>query len=70
VIAQDTGFTEWMRTGSGVWAFADLEQAVAAVEAVTRDHASQCAAARAMAAEYFDSERVLGDLLARAMVLG
>jgi hypothetical protein len=66
VITQDTGFGSVLPTGKGLFAFADLDDALAAVDAVESDYAGHCRAAREIAAEYFEAERVVGSLLARA----
>ena len=63
VVAQETGFSELYPTGSGLLAFADLDGAVAAVEAVGADYERHADAARALAAEHFDSDTVLRRLL-------
>ncbi|MCL6639933.1 MAG: hypothetical protein K6T92_01030 [Candidatus Rokubacteria bacterium] len=63
VVAQDTGFTNRLPTGRGLWAFATLDEAVAAVEAINADYARQARAARALAGEYFEAGRVAADLL-------
>jgi hypothetical protein len=66
VITQDTGFGNILPTGRGLFAFRSLDDARAAVEAIERDYTGNCRAARAIAAEYFAAERVLGSLLVRA----
>lgn len=63
VVAQETGFSELYPTGSGLLAFEDLDGAVSGVEAVAADPGRHARAARALAAEHFDSDRVLGRLL-------
>ena len=63
VVAQETGFSELYPTGSGLLSFDDLESAAAAVEEVAADYPRHAAAARALAAEHFDSDRVLRRLL-------
>jgi hypothetical protein len=63
VVAQETGFSELYPAGSGLLAFTDLDGAVAAVEAVAGDYERHCRAARALAEEHFDSDRVLRRLL-------
>ena len=65
VVAQDTGFSRHLPTGEGLLAFETAEQAAAAVEAVNRDYARHCRAARALAEKYFDSDNVLSWLLSR-----
>ncbi len=66
VILQDTGYATWLPAGEGLVAFRDLEQAVGALELVNGDYVRHCRAARAIAEEFFDARRVLGELLARA----
>jgi hypothetical protein len=65
VVAQDTGFATRYRTRAGLLPFADLDEAVAAVEEVARDYGRHARAARAVAEELFDSDAVLGRLLGR-----
>jgi hypothetical protein len=66
VIAQDTGFGQYLPTGDGLFAFGTVDDAVAAIEAVERDYARQCRSAREVAEEYFRSDLVLGAMLERA----
>jgi hypothetical protein len=63
VLAQDTGLADLYPVGDGLVTFTDLDEAVAGVEAIRAapDHHSQ--AARALAEEHFDSDRVLTRLL-------
>jgi len=63
VIVQDTGAGRYIPTGRGLLTFSDLEGAVAALTGVESDYATHAAAARALACEYFDSDRVLSRLL-------
>jgi GT2 family glycosyltransferase len=64
VITQETGFSNVLPTGGGLHAFSTLEEAVAAVEAVCGDYERARADARGIAREWFDSDVVLGELLA------
>jgi hypothetical protein len=66
VITQDTGFGNVLPTGKGLFAFRDLDDVLAAVDAIESDYAGHCRAAREIAVEYFDAERVVGSLLERA----
>jgi len=63
VIAQDTGFANYLPTGRGLLAFNTLDQVVAAVESVQADYGGHCRAAREIAEQHFDSRRVLPRLL-------
>ena len=64
-IVQDTGFPEFLPCGEGLFAFQTEDDAVAAVEKINADYERHCRAARRIAEEYFDSDKVLGDLLRR-----
>ena len=65
VVAQETGFSRYLPTGEGLLPFDGVDEAAAALEAVRRDHARHAAAARAIAEDVFDSDRVLRELLDR-----
>jgi hypothetical protein len=66
VITQETGFSKFLPTGKGLFAFTTMEDVLAAVEAVESDYEGNCRAAREIAAEYFAAEKVVGSLLERA----
>ena len=70
VLVEETGFSDWMSTGTGVVPFARLEDAVGGVEEIAGRYEVHRRAAREVAAEYFDSRSVLGDLVDRAMSPG
>jgi hypothetical protein len=63
VLAQDTGFSRHLPTGTGLLAFDGLEDALAGVAEIAGDHARHSAAARSLAEAHFDSARVLRRLL-------
>jgi hypothetical protein len=63
VITQETGFSNVLPTGRGLFAFSTLDEAAAAVEELNADYIGHTRAAREVAGEYFDAERVLGSLL-------
>jgi hypothetical protein len=67
-IVQDTGFSESLPCGEGLLAFRTPDEAAAAVAAVNRDYERHCKAARRIAEEFFDSDKVLGGLLERSEV--
>jgi hypothetical protein len=64
VIAQDTGFPTYLPTGKGLLAFDGPDTAAAAVEDLRSDYDVHRSAAREIAEEVFDSDRVLSRLLA------
>jgi hypothetical protein len=63
VLVQDTGFSRNYPVGEGLLAFRTMVEAVAGAERIARDYAEHGRAARAIAEAYFDSDRVLGQLL-------
>ncbi len=65
VVAQNTGFSRFLPTGEGLFAFESLDEAVACVEEVERDHPRHGTAARAIAEEHLDSNHVLSSLIDR-----
>jgi GT2 family glycosyltransferase len=65
VITQDTGFGRVLPTGVGLHPWRTGEDAARAVEAVLCDPVGEGRAAREIAEECFDSDRVLGQLLVR-----
>jgi hypothetical protein len=64
VITQDTGFGNIFPTGRGLFAFNTVDDVVAAVETINADYAGHCRAAHAIAAEYFQAERVVAEMFA------
>jgi len=67
VLVEDTGFTRWLPTGSGVLAFSSPEDALAGVESINTSYPMHSEDARAIAREYFDSRAVLPRLIEEAM---
>ena len=66
VITQDTGFGDVLPTGEGLFAFRTIDDVLAAMEAIESDLDRHRRAARSVAEEHFDSERVLVPLLEQA----
>ncbi len=62
-VVQDTGFSEFIPTGSGLFAFNDLTEAAEAIRAVESDYEWHCRKAREVALAYFDSNVVLDQML-------
>jgi hypothetical protein len=63
VVTQDTGFARFLPAGEGVFAFDSTEEALTGIEAVRSDYPKHARAARAIAEECFDSDRVLSALI-------
>jgi len=66
VITQQTGFTRLYGGERGLFAFTTMEEVVEAVQRIQADYAAHAQAAREIAREYFEAEKVLKSLLERA----
>jgi hypothetical protein len=65
VIAQDTGFSDHLPTGKGLFAFRSADEAVRCINAMNHDYEQHSEAARRLAETYFRSDLVLPALLKR-----
>jgi hypothetical protein len=65
-VLQDTGWSNSYPTGSGLFAYQTIDEALAGIEAVNADYAAHSRAARQLAAQMFDARRVLADLITKA----
>src|SRR5262249_28017689 len=63
VVVQDTGFGAVLPVGEGILNFRTMEEAEAAIREVEGDYPRHAKAARAIAEEYFDSDKVLTRLI-------
>ena len=64
VISQDTGFSNVLPTGRGLYGFTRMDEVLAAIDRINSDYAGECAAARALAEEYLEAKKVAGRMLA------
>ena len=67
VIAQATGFDRRLPSGDGLWSFATVDDAVAAADALVAGYEHHRDAARQIAVDHLDSNRVLARLLDRLL---
>lgn len=67
VVVQDTGFGAIFPVGKGILAFQTIDEAADAIREVTGNYAMHGKAARAIAEEYFNSDKVLSRLIEDAM---
>jgi ribonuclease I len=63
---QETGFTKIFGGNAGLLSFRSLEEIVEGVKMINGDYAKHSRAARNLAREYFEAEKVLRSLLERA----
>lgn len=66
-LVQDTGFSRNLPVGEGLIPFRTLEEAVAGVERIASDYDHHSRAARRVAQECFDSDKVLSTLLEESL---
>jgi hypothetical protein len=66
VVVQDTGFSAVLPVGEGILPFNSVEEAVAGIREVESNYARHAKAARAIAEEYFDADKVLSHLIDEA----
>jgi len=64
VITQDTGWSKFIPSGTGLIAFSDIEAAAEALKKVVAEPVKHMKAAREIAEEFFDSKKVLQSLIA------
>jgi hypothetical protein len=63
VLAQSTGFEQWLPTGRGLLGFADMEQAMAGIEEINRDYDAHSRDAQDFTAAYLDYRTVIPHML-------
>jgi hypothetical protein len=66
VLHQETGFSDWLPTGEGVFAFSTAEEVVEALELIDSDYERHAQAARAVAEEHFEARFVIARMLDEA----
>jgi hypothetical protein len=65
VVVQDTGPSDFLPDGEGMFRFVTVDQAADALGAIDADYERHCRAARGIAEALFDAERVLSEMLNR-----
>lgn len=65
VIAQDTGFSDLLPTGCGLFGFTTIDDVLEAIASLKQDYGRHSQAARHLAEEFFDSDKVLSQFLQR-----
>jgi hypothetical protein len=67
VVTQASGFDQWLPTGQGLFSFANIEEAAAALNQIAGGYERHCRSARQIAEEFFNSRPVLTSLLEAAL---
>ena len=63
VLAENTGFSDYLPTGKGLLVFSNLEEAVARVKEIENNYAYHANAARELAENIFNSDQCLTKML-------
>jgi hypothetical protein len=63
VVMQETGFSDHLPCGRGLFAVRTVEEAAAAIAEINGDYERHCKAARAIALEFLDTRKVLSKFL-------
>lgn len=63
VLVQSTGIERHLPIGKGLLTYTTLDEAAAGIEAINRNYPGHCRAAREIAEEYFDSNKILTKIL-------
>jgi hypothetical protein len=67
VVVEETGFSSALPVGEGIMPFTTVDEAGAAIQEVEANYARHTQGARAIAREYFDSDKLLTRLIEEAM---
>jgi hypothetical protein len=67
VVLQNTGFDRVLPTGTGIKVFTDLEEAGLAIRQIEASYEDHAKAARKIATEFFDSDKILHDLVQESL---
>jgi hypothetical protein len=67
VLVQDTGQGDWLPIGEGIVTFRNFSEALKGIETINADYNHHRRAARALAEQYFEADKVLAALLEKAM---
>ncbi|MGH7801474.1 MAG: glycosyltransferase [Thermodesulfobacteriota bacterium] len=68
VVVQDTGFKTVLPVGEGILTFNTIDDAICAIREVESNYSIHSEAARSIAEDYFDSDKVLNKFLEQAMI--
>jgi len=68
VVVQDTGFSDFIETGRGLFSFTSPEDSLAALEEIDRNYSAHCRFAREISEEYFRYDKVLNALIQRCNI--
>ncbi|MGZ5504128.1 MAG: hypothetical protein ACXWGY_05660 [Chthoniobacterales bacterium] len=68
VVTQETGFSNVLPIGCGLFAFSQMDEILTAIDEINTDYERHCRGAAKIARDFFDAEQVLTKLLCEAGV--
>jgi len=57
VVTQETGWSKYIPTGQGLFAYETMDEAIVAIQSIYNNYKKHSIAAKEIAYEYFDSKR-------------
>jgi len=66
VLHQETGFSDWLPTGEGIFPFSTVDDVLVALEDLDANYGRHADAARRIAEEHFEASKVIGRMLDEA----
>jgi hypothetical protein len=63
VLHQETGFSDWLPTGEGIFPFSTVDDVLVALEDLGANYEKHAEAARRIAEEHFEASTVIGQML-------
>jgi hypothetical protein len=67
VVVQDTGPSEFLPNGEGMFRFSTPAQAAEALDVINEDYERHCRAARSLAEAHFDAKKIVAKILSHAL---
>jgi hypothetical protein len=67
VVVQDTGFSDFLPVGEGLFCFSNIEEAIEQIKRVNMDYDFHCGKARSFVEENFEGKKIVTDLLNRLL---
>jgi hypothetical protein len=61
-LTEETGFSRFIASGTGLLSFSTKEEALAGIQQINSDYDKHCKIASEIAADYFSHEKVLSKL--------
>ena len=64
-VVQETGWTDYLPSGQGIFSFSNMEEAISAISAINEDYEKHSRCAREIAFDYFEADQVMKKFLTK-----